>query len=178
MVFDRFIGSLFWRKMQVVEREIKRSFERVKKEFSDHLDAINENTNEIQSNYEFLVRLENKIDKMEQSISEINRFVTQFKLQHQYFIDEEQATFLIQPLSDEEKQVFRVMYELEAEQVKVTYQRIADVLAISVSLCREYVLSLIEKGIPITKSYVDQKVYLGLEPRFREIQTKGNVVKI
>jgi len=166
------------KKLSFIEDQTKEAFSKVKQEFSEHLEAINENTNEIQSNYEFLVRLENKIDKIEQNLTELNRFVAQFKNQQIYSIDEEDDHFVVQPLTEEEKKIFRVLYELEAEHTKVTYQGIANVLGISVVLCREYILSMIEKGVPIVKNYLNQVVYVTLEPRFRELQTKQNIVHV
>ena len=56
--------------LKIVEKETKKAFSKVKKEFEEHLEAINENTNEIQSNYELMLKLEEKLDKVENSISE------------------------------------------------------------------------------------------------------------
>ncbi len=161
------------------EKGIRKAFSKVKKEFEDHLDAINENTSEIQSNYELLLKLEAKVDKIENSISEINRFIKQFKSQNIYFLDDQESnSFIVLPLTNQEKQVFKMMYELEAEGLKITYTAIADMMGISTSLAREYISSMIEKGVPVIKNYLDQKVYLNLEPKFKEIQTKQNIIGI
>lgn len=162
-----------------VEKGLRKAFGRVKREFEEHLEAINENTNEIQSNYEILLRLESKIEKIESRINEIDRFIKQFKSQHVYFIDEEEAdSFSIMPLNKDEKKVFRAIYELETEKVQITYSKIADILGISASLAREYVAALIEKGVPIMKNYLNQQVYVNLEPRFRNIQTTQNILNL
>jgi hypothetical protein len=161
------------------KKELKKAFNKIKKEFEEHLDAINENTSEIQSNYELLLKLEGRMDKIENSISEINRFIQQFKSQNLYFIDDQEAnSFTITPLSEEEKHVFKTIYELEAEGVKISYDSIADNVGISTSLAREYVSSMIEKGVPIIKNYLNQRVFLSLEPKFKDLQTKKNIVKI
>jgi len=156
---------------------LRKAFSSVKHEFEEHLDAINENTNEIQSNYELLLKLESRIEKIEANLNEIERFIKQFKSQNVYFLEEDSSeAFNILPLSDEEKKVFKVLYELDAQGIKVTYPKLADVVGISTSLAREYITSLIEKGVPIAKSYLHQSVYLGLETRFKDIQTKKNIV--
>jgi len=166
-------------KLEEVEKGAKKSFSKVKKEFEEHLEAINENTNEIQSNYELMLKLESKIDKMENALAEINRFISQYKSQNVYFLDDEEDNpFTVLPLTLEEKRVFRAIYELEAENVKVTYAAIADLMGISSSLAREYITSLIEKGVPVIKNYLNQKVYLNLEPNFKDIQTKQNIVNL
>ncbi|MCB9359538.1 hypothetical protein H6503_06420 [Candidatus Woesearchaeota archaeon] len=163
----------------MVQKETRKAFSKVKKEFEDHLESINENTSEIQSNYEMLVKLETRLDKLESSIADIHRFIQQYKSQNIYFLDDkEQESFTVLPLTDEEKRVFRVMYELDIEDAKITYSLLADLLKISTSLVREYVISLIEKGIPIVKNYLNQSVYLRLEPKFRDIQMKQNILNI
>jgi ssDNA-specific exonuclease RecJ len=167
------------RNLKSIEDNTKKAFSNVKKEFEEHLEAINENTNEIQSNYELLLQLETKIDKIENSLSEINRFIIQFKNQNVYFLDEkEDLTFTILPLTNEEKEVFKVLYEFEEGDVKATYHSISDYLGISTSLIREYIASLIEKGVPIIKNYLNQKIYLTFEPKFKEIQIKKNIVNL
>jgi hypothetical protein len=167
------------RKLSFIEKNTKKAFSNVKKEFEEHLEAINENTNEIQSNYELLLQMEAKIDKLENSLAEINRFIVQFKSQNVYFLDEkEDSNFTILPLNDEEKQVFKVLYECEAEDIKPSYGSMADLLGISISLVREYISSLIEKGVPIIKNYLNQKVYLSLEPKFKEVQIKKNIINL
>jgi len=161
------------------QKEIKKAFNKVRKEFEEHLDAINENTSEIQSNYELLLKLEARVDKIESSITEINRFIQQFKSQNIYFLDDQEAnSFTIMPLTEEEKRVFKTLYELEAEGVKIAYDNIAEQLGISTSLAREYLASMIEKGVPVIKSYMNQRVFLSLEPKFKDLQTKKNIIRI
>lgn len=160
-----------------VEDNTRKAFNSVKKEFEDHLDSINENTNEIQSNYESILRIESKMDKIEGMLNEVNRFIRQFKNQNVYFLDEDnQDSFNIMPLTNDEKQIFKVMYELEAEGVRITYQKLAYSCGISVSIVRELISALIEKGVPVIKNFLNQKVYLNIEPTFKEIQTKKNII--
>ncbi len=167
------------KKIISVEEGTRKAFFSVKKEFEEHLESINENTNEIQSNYESILRVESRLDKMEGMINEINRFIKQFKNQNVYFLDEDNNdSFNIMPLTLEEKQVFKTMYELELEGIKITYSKLADICGISTSASREYVSSLIEKGIPVIKNFLHQKVYLNLEPKFKEIQIKQNILNI
>ena len=47
----------------------------IKRQFEEHLQAINENTNEIQSNYEYLSEMESKINKMAERIDQIQLFL-------------------------------------------------------------------------------------------------------
>jgi hypothetical protein len=173
---------LFGRKIEnnnlnLLDKKLKNAFNGVKKEFNEHLEAINENTNEIQSNYELFIQLDSKIDKLDARLNEIELFLKQFKTNQVYFIDDKETnSFVIQPLTADEKKAFKAIYELEAENVKITYPKLAESLAISSSLAREHVAALIEKGVPITKSYLNQNVFLSLDPKFRDIQTRNNII--
>jgi len=178
-MFDNLLGKNGENiELRAIDQRLKKAFSNVKKEFDEHLDAINENTNEIQSNYEALLKLETKLENLANRLNEVEIFIKQFKSQNVYFIDDESNTFNILPLNEREKMVFKLIYELEAENVKVSYSKLAEVLGISTSLIREYVVSLIEKGVPIMKNYLNQKVYISLEPKFKELQTKKNIVNI
>jgi len=43
---------------------------------------------------------------------------------------------------------------------------------------REYVTNLLEKGIPIQKKYVNTIPHLLLDPKFKNLQAKKNILKI
>ena len=43
-------------------------FVKIKQEFLEHLDSINQNTNEIQANYEYLKEFETKLEKLRERI--------------------------------------------------------------------------------------------------------------
>ena len=57
------------------EDKLKATFTKIKEEFEDHLDSINENTNEIHSNYEYLCELDSKIEKLNEKLEEIMMFM-------------------------------------------------------------------------------------------------------
>ena len=67
----------------------------IKKELGEHLQAINENTNEIQSNYEYFNRIENKINKLTERIDQIQFFLQS----HGDFIADRTEAFEIKPLT-------------------------------------------------------------------------------
>ena len=166
-------------KLNSFNSNIKNAFNSIKKEFEQHLESINENTNEIQSNYELLLKLEYKFDKLETKMAEIESFFKQFNNQNMYFLDDKNNdSFVISPLTKYERKVFKVIYELEEEGIKVSYPKIAELLKISTSLVRNYILSLTEKGVPIVKNYINNKIYINLEPKFKEIQTKNNIINL
>ena len=168
-------------RLEKLQRAIKNAFLKIKEEFDEHLHAINENTNEIQSNYEYLCRLETRIDKIEEKINEMGFIVDQFKAKKTYSfqkVDGSQQQFQVSPLTQAEMQVFLVLYTIDDLMKKATYHEIAKKLTISESLVQNYITNLIEKGIPIIKQYLNNKVYLKLDADFKNLQAKKNILNI
>ena len=74
--------------------------------------------------------------------------------------------------------VFLVVYKYTTSKNFITYAEIAKKLNIPISMARFYVTNLIEKNIPIVKSYRNREIYVGLDEEFREKQAKENIVNI
>jgi predicted transcriptional regulator len=146
----------------------------IKKEFEEHLQAINENTNEIQSNYEYLCEIENKINKLTERIDQIQFFLQS----NTNFIIDRIENFEIKPLTRKEQYIFLVLYTLEDEKGIVSYLDITKKTGFTESLVRDYVTSIIEKGVPIIKRYINNRVYLKLDKEFKRLQAKENILKI
>jgi hypothetical protein len=154
---------------------LKATFNKIKGEFEEHLDSINENTNEIHSNYEYLCELDFKIEKLNEKLDEIMMFMQHLSKKSP---KSKKQKFIIKPLTRKEQEVFFALYTLEQNKDLVTYTGIARFLCITPYLTQNYITNLIEKGIPIQKRYNDKEVNLTLNPHFRELQTKKNLVKI
>ncbi len=150
---------------------IKKEVDFLKEELSEHLDSINDNTNEIQANYEYLCRLDAKIDKLNEKLEEL---MIAFK---QSGIEPVSEAAEGCELSEEEKAVFLALYT-SAENRVLTYAEISQALKEEEHLVAGYITNLIEKGVPIIKRYVNSKVYLMLDKGFRELQAKKNVLRI
>ena len=146
----------------------------VKKEFIEHLQAINENTNEIQSNYEYLSEVENKINKLTERVDQIQLFLQS----NTNFAVDRIENFEIKPLKRNEQYVFLVLYALEDEKGSVTYTDIARKTGFTESLVMDYITSIIEKGVPIIKRYINNRAYLKLDKEFKRLQTKENILMI
>ena len=86
--------------------------------------------------------------------------------------------FDVKRLNRREQEVFLVIYTLEEEKGSLTYEDIAGKLNISPQLASNYVTSIIEKGVPILKRYINSKPYLRLDPEFKTLQTKENVLQL
>ena len=156
-------------KTAVLSEKFKLALESVKEQFEDHLDAINENTNEIQSNFEYLCMLDRKIDKMSERMEELTML-----LRKQQGIEDKKFKFL--PLTKKEKDVFFALYVLSQEKEFVCYKDLSRRMCESESLISSYITNLVEKGIPIMKKYAGKIVLLSIDPEFRKQQTKKNIV--
>jgi len=161
----------------IINKNLKKAFNTIKEEFDEHLSSINENTNEIQANYEYLCNIDSKIDKLNEKIEEI-----QLSIKH--LANEKIADDNKKPapnhifLTTREKEVFLALYTMAEEKGPITYKTIARRIGLTEFMAREYVTNLIEKGIPVIKKYLNQEVYLDIDQKFRHMQAKENLVDI
>jgi DNA-binding MarR family transcriptional regulator len=81
----------------------------------------------------------------------------------------------VQPLTYPEKQVFVVLY---TEETPLTHIEIAQRTEYTEALVQQYVTNLIEKGIPIIKSYFNSKPFMKLNQQFKEAQAKNNILNL
>ena len=152
--------------------KIKRAIKAIDEEFEDYLLSINENTSEIQQNHAYLFELDNKIAKVNERIDEIHLILSKMTGKK---IRKMPAFENIDPLTEKEKAVFLNLY---TEEAPITYADLARKLNMSIELTRQYVLNLLEKGIPIQKKYKNTRPYLMLDQKFKNLQAKKNILKI
>ncbi|MBL7054175.1 hypothetical protein ISS05_00265 [Candidatus Woesearchaeota archaeon] len=152
----------------------KKILNEIKNQSEEHLRAINENTNEIQSNYGYISEIENKMHKLTERIDQMQLFLQS----NSNFVMDRIENFEIKPLTRNEQYVFLVLYALEEEKGFVSYLDIARKTGFTESLVLDYVASVIEKGVPIIKRYINSKAYLKLDKDFKRLQTKENILCI
>jgi hypothetical protein len=147
-------------------------FEEVKEELDEHLDAINQSTNEISANYEYLVEIDFKINKLSEKIEQLQLFLEQ----NFGYKSTKQPKFQPKPLTNNEQDVFLVLAMLEEKKGAVTYGDIAKRTGLSDDLISNYVTRMIEKNVPIIKRYVNNQPFLRLDPQFKKLQEKENIL--
>ena len=153
---------------------LKREFTEIRSEFEEHLQAINENSNEISANYEYIAGIENKIGKLSERVDHLQMF-----LEANCNVSfAKKGDFDVKKLNRREQEVFLIIYTLEEEKEHVTYADISERLGISEQLAGNYVTSIIEKGVPIIKRYINSKPYLKLDSDFKTLQTKENILQL
>lgn len=152
----------------------QKALEDVKKQFEEHLQAINENTVEIESNHSYFSDLDLKLNKLAERLDQIQFFLQR----NSNFTIGTIESFEIKPLTRKEQYVFLVLYALEDEKGSVTYLDIAKRTGIPESLVRDYMASIITKGVPVLKKYINGKAYMKLDKEFKRLQTKENILMI
>lgn len=141
--------------------------ESIRDELDDHRAAINENTNEIQANHEFVRLIEEKLDKLQARLEKLELI-----LQGRPADDKAQ----IQPLTKREQEVFQALYIVGEGVPFVSYRQLARKLGCSETLISGFITNLIEKGVPVLKRYDNGQAFVQLEPRFRQKQAKEVVI--
>ena len=158
--------------LDVVKQKISFVVAEIHHEFEDHLESINENTAEIQSNYELSCELDKKLTKLNERIDDIYSILSKLtgkKLTKTAKYED------IDPLTTMEKNVFLNLY---SEDQPITYSELAKKINMPISLARQYITNLLEKGIPIQKKYLNQRPYIYLDKKFKNLQAKKNILKI
>ena len=170
-------GKIFLRGVNLdfgILNRISAEFTKIKHEFEEHLQAINENSNEIAANYEYICEVENKLDKLSERIDQIQMYLASTSGINIV----KSKSFDVKRLNRREQEVFLVIYTLEEEKGSITYADIAQKLGISEQLAVNYVTSIIEKGVPIIKRYINLKPHLNLDPEFKTLQAKENILQL
>lgn len=141
--------------------------EGLREELDDHRTAINENTNELQANHEYIRSVDEKLDKLQARLEEL-----ELLLKGKASDDKAQ----IQPLTKREQEVFQALYVVGEGAPFVSYKQLARKLGSSEALISGFITNLVEKGVPILKKYDACQAFVQLEPRFRQKQAKEVVI--
>lgn len=152
-------------------RELLSVFE---EQFEDHLIAINENTSEILSVYECLSELDAKLEKMSERFEHVENFLQKLGLN----IEQVERQYNIEPLTKKEKEIFLIIYTLSDSTGFVSYAEISKGTNLPEDLVCLYITGMMQKGIPFSKKYINNKAYIKLDDAFKERQAKENILKI
>ena len=159
-------------KIKRVNKTIKSEFVEIRHDLDEHLQAINENTNEIAANFEYIAEIERKLDRLNERLDEIQMYIGMNEVMSK------KRAFEVKRLNRREQEIFLVVYTLEEEKGTLSYKDIAAKMHISEELACSYVTALIEKGVPIIKRYIHSKPYFKLDPDFKTLQTKENILQL
>jgi hypothetical protein len=143
---------------------MKKDFKKVRDALEEHLSAINENTTEIQSMFDFLQEMEIKVDKLSQRLDNV-----------QMSFGQPIEKPFVQPLDQLEKKIFLVLY---TEEIPITYEEMSFKARVPLSTIPDCVSSLINKGIPLLRSRVNEQLFFKISPSFKDIQAKENLINL
>ena len=128
----------------------------------EHLLAINENSSEIQSLFDYLQEMDAKIDALHSRLDSLH-------------IDVQDKRIEVLPLNEAERQVFVVLYTAEGY---LGYSEISARCGMSAAIVQEHLRSLTSKGIPLTRTLSDKQILVQIDVKFKERQAKENVVNL
>jgi chromosome segregation ATPase len=82
-------------------------------------------------------------------------------------------------LTEQEMVIFSSIYQLESEGFSVDYALLASKLALSESSIRDYVLKIIKKGVPVTKTKLNnKKISLSIQTDFKKIASLSTIMRL
>ena len=142
---------------------MKKDLQSVRQALEEHLNSINDNSSEIQALFDYVQQVEVKIDKLAHRLEEAQ---LAYDCVH---------TKSVSPLNQEEKKVFLILY---TEEGPLSFREIAEKSGMKPSLIPDCVSSLVQKGIPLRRSYFQDRLFFKLDPEFKELQAKENVINL
>jgi hypothetical protein len=145
--------------------KLKKAFDSIKDEFSEHLDAINGNTSEIRDTHEYVCELDSKIEKLTEKIDNISFFLNELKSQKD----------LIVSLSPHEQKVFLVLY---LEHSPLPFFELVKRTQLPDAMVERILKSLVDNNIPVISQKIQGTELFALDPKFKEKQARENIIKI
>ncbi len=142
---------------------MRAGFQLVREELDNHLDTINQSTEEIQSAFEFLMELDKKVEKLGERLDQLEPLLNPI-------VKSEQVV-----LPHREQEVFVLLY---ATHERLPVKELARKLGLTVEMVDNYVCSMISKKIPILRELEGETCWVSLDGRFKELQAKQSVIRI
>jgi hypothetical protein len=152
------------------DKSLREAFRKIREESDEHLEDINELTSELQSAFDYISVLENKFEKIKEITDELQMFKNSMLLN-----DKSHFSNII--LSLDEQKLFLTLYVF-GEKEPLSHRYLMKKLAIDEDNVKMLLSSLLDKKIPITREKIGIEWYFNIDPRFRELQTKENLIKI
>jgi hypothetical protein len=158
----------FERDIQVLKKEIKDAFCKVQEESEEHLDAINDNTSEIQNLQETCSELDCKIEKLSERLDEIYLVLEKAGL-----VQREKFEFITRlVLTKSEEEIFSLMLENEDD---LTYIDISHNTGFDQESIKSILSSLVQKGVPIVQKFLNNVAYLNIQKEFKDAKESNKI---
>lgn len=151
------------------ELRLRDAFSKIKAELNDHLEAINENTDEINASSHDLADLNEKVEKLSERIDRIEMAIECL----QGRVPQPEGPII---LTGREMEVFQMLYSRSGD--IMSYKEISRNLGLSEEGTRTMINGLASKGVRISSVILEGMPCVSLDPAFREIQAKKNIVHL
>jgi len=142
---------------------MRAGFQLVREELDNHLETINQGTEEIQSAFEFLMELDKKVEKLTERLDRIEPLLQPVSNQEQVI------------LPHREQEVFLVLYMAHE---KLSLKEMARKLGLTLEMVDNYVCNMIARKIPILRELDGETCWVSLDSSFKELQATQNIIKI
>ncbi|MGV8151397.1 MAG: hypothetical protein ACP5NV_06755 [Candidatus Woesearchaeota archaeon] len=152
------------------DKKIRDAFKKIKDERDEHLESINALTSELQTAFEYISELENRFDKIKETVEELMIFKNSTLIN-------DKSHFSNVVLSLEEQKLFLTLYVF-GEKEPLSWNFIVKKFDVSDNTLKLLLSSLLDKRIPITKEKIGNEWYFNIDSRFREMQSKEQLIKI
>lgn len=150
------------KEVTVLKKGVKDAFQKVQEESEEHLDSINENTNEIQSLQEVCSELDNKIEKIDERMDEI-----QIALENAGIFKKRKHNFASQiKLTKSETEIYDFLIGTEDEK---TYRDISHNSGFDQESIKTILSNLVEKGVPIVQKFINNCAYIDVDQEFKRV---------
>ncbi len=146
-----------------LRRNMRTGFQLVREELDNHLDTVNQSTEEIQSAFEFLMELDKKVEKLGERLDRLEPLLNPTPLQEQVV------------LPHREQEVFVVLYTAST---RLSVKDLARKLGLTGEMVDNYVCSMMAKKIPVLRELEGETCWVSLDAGFKELQAQQNVIRI
>ena len=150
--------------------KIVAAFKKIKEERDEHLESINQLTSELQTAFEYITELEIKVEKVKEITDDLQMFKNSLLLS-------DKSHFSNIVLSLEEQKLFLTLYVF-GEKEPLSRDFLRKKMDISDDAVKNLFSSLLAKKIPIVKERIGAEWHFNLDARFRELQSKENLIVI
>lgn len=153
------------KKIHALESDFHNTLTTIKESFNDHLDTINENTQEIESNAEHLHAIEQKIEKLHTRMDSMHMMFKQIIMQSRVSVE----------LNLDEQRVFSL---LSCYKNYVKMKDVVERTRLSKQDINDIITSLMDKGIPVVRRSMASETFLRMDPEFSALQERQQIIKI
>jgi len=158
--------ALLAKDLAVLKSNLRGAFQSNKDNLDMHLDSINQNTNEIQSNYEYVAEIDAKVEKLMEKVVEI-----QMQLNPNAY----QNAFDDIMLSKREQELFLGIY---TEEDRISVLNLSKKMGLTLEMCETLISSMKVKGIPVVRQLVNEEMLISLDYTFKDLQARKNILNI